>query len=152
VTVAPPNQFVSDGGVVYAFSNIPLAFIGAAEPTVAGQYGMFPSGTYVFGPADQGKPIVITYTAGSAGNFTPNLTPAYALSDTDFVDEKGNKDPVQVERVDVFSLPTISASKSCHAGTNIPLFPSRRATKARSRFSAHASAPPFKPTRSATNS
>jgi hypothetical protein len=107
VDVAPPGQFVSDGGVVYAFVDIPLTFIGAAEPTVAGEYGMYPNGTYIFGQADQGKPVVITYTAGSAGDFTPNLTPAYALSDTDFVDEKGNKDPVQVERVDVFSLPTI---------------------------------------------
>ena len=40
-------------------------------------------------------------------SYTPNLTPVYDLTDTDFVDEKGNKDPVQVERVDVFSLPTI---------------------------------------------
>ena len=107
VTVAPASQFVSDGGVVYAFVNIPLTFIGAAEPTVAGEYGMYPNGTYIFGQADQGRPVVITYTAGTAGSFTPNLTPAYALSDTDFIDEKGNKDPVQVERVDVFSLPTI---------------------------------------------
>src|ERR1700722_8371635 len=114
VNVAPPSQFVSDGGVVYAASpgplipvGTPLIFIGAREPTVAGEYGMFPSGTYVFGQADQGKPVVITYTAGTAGSFTPNLTPVYALSDTDFIDEKGNKDPVQVERADVFSLPTI---------------------------------------------
>src|SRR5208337_1142262 len=28
-------------------------------------------------------------------------------TDSDFIDEKGNKDPLQVERVDVFSLPTI---------------------------------------------
>ena len=98
-------------------------FIGAAEPTVAGQYGMFPSGTYVFGQADQGKPVVITYTAGSAGNFTPNLTPAYALSDTDFVDEKGNKDPVQVERVDVFSLPTIQRVEVLSRGNQYSALP-----------------------------
>jgi hypothetical protein len=36
-----------------------------------------------------------------------NLTPVYELTDDNFVDEKGNKDPVQVERADVFSLPTI---------------------------------------------
>jgi hypothetical protein len=107
VTVASPAQFVSDGGVVYAFSNIPFAFIGDQIPSAAGTYGMAVPGQYIFGPADQGKPVVITYTAGAAGNFTPNLSPVYALSDTDFVDEKGNKDPVQVERADVFSLPTI---------------------------------------------
>src|SRR6185437_9691295 len=107
VTVATPSQFISDGGVVYAFSGVPFTFIGANVPAASGQYGMSVSGTYIFGPADQGKPVVITYTAGAAGNFTPNLTPAYDLSDVDFIDEKGNKDPVQVERVDVFSLPTI---------------------------------------------
>jgi hypothetical protein len=107
VTVASPSQFVSDGGVVYAFSNIPFAFIGDQIPSAAGTYGMAVSGQYIFGPLDQGKPVVITYTAGAAGNFTPNLTPVYALTDTDFIDEKGNKDPVQVERADVFSLPTI---------------------------------------------
>jgi Putative phage tail protein len=107
VTVASPAQFISDGGVVYAFNNIPFVFIGAQVPSVAGEYGMSEQGTYIFGPADQGKPVVITYTAGAAGNFTPNLTPVYALTDLDFVTEGDNKDPVQVERVDVFSLPTI---------------------------------------------
>ena len=107
VTVATPAQFISDGGVVYAFSGVPFTFIGANIPAASGQYGMSVSGTYIFGPADQGKPVVITFTAGAAGNFTPNLTPAYDLSDVDFIDEKGNKDPVQVERIDVFSLPTI---------------------------------------------
>src|SRR3984957_13349873 len=123
VDVAPPAQFVSDGGVVYAFVNIPLTFIGAAEPTVAGEYGMYPNGTYIFGQADQGKPVVITYTAGSAGNYTPNLTPAYALSDTDFVDEKGNKDPVQVERVDIFSLPTIQRVEVLSRGNQYAAIP-----------------------------
>jgi len=123
VTVAPQNQFVSDGGVVYAFSNIPLEFVGAVEPSVSGQYGMFPSGTYVFGPLDQGKPVVITYTAGSAGGFTPNLAPAYALSDADFIDEKGNKDPVQVERVDVFSLPTIQRVEVLSRGNQYSALP-----------------------------
>ena len=123
VTVAPPNQFVSDGGVVYAFTNIALEFVGAKEPSGAGQYGMFPSGTYVFGPLDQGKPVVITYTAGSAGSFTPNLTPVYALSDSDFVDEKGNKDPVQVERVDVFSLPTIQRLEVLSRGNQYSALP-----------------------------
>jgi Putative phage tail protein len=130
VNVASASQFVSDGGVVYAASpgplipaGTPLVFIGAREPTVAGEYGMFPSGTYVFGQADQGKPVVITYTAGSAGNFTPNLTPVYALSDTDFVDEKGNKDPVQVERVDVFSLPTIQRVEVLSRGNQYSAVP-----------------------------
>ena len=34
ITVAPSGQFVSDGGVVYAFNNRPLSFIGANIPSV----------------------------------------------------------------------------------------------------------------------
>ena len=106
-----------------------------------------------FGPADEGKPVVITYTAGAAADFTPNLAPVYALTDLDFIDEKGNKDPVQVERADVFSLPTIQRVEVLSRGNQYSA-PSRskRATKARSRFSARASAQPFRRTRSATSS
>ena len=107
VTVCPAADFVSDGGVVYAFSNAPLAFIGAVAPTIAGTYGMPTQGTYVFAPADEGKAVVITYTTAAPTGYTPNLTPVYALTENDFVDDKGNKDPVLAERADVFSLPTI---------------------------------------------
>jgi Putative phage tail protein len=123
VTVAAPDQFVSDGGVVYAFSNIPFVFIGAQIPGIAGQYGMSVAGSYIFGPADEGKPVVITYTAGAAGSFTPNLNPVYALTDLDFVDEKGNKDPVQVERADVFSLPTIQRVEVLSRGNQYSAVP-----------------------------
>jgi hypothetical protein len=107
VEVCSASQFVSDDGVVYAFSNIPFAFIGAVAPTIAGTYGMSPNGTYVFAPPDEGKAIVVTYTAEAVSSYAPNLTPDYALTDFDFVNEKGNKDPVEVERADIFSLPTI---------------------------------------------
>ena len=107
VTVVAPDQFVSDGGVVYAFSNDPFLFIGDNIPSLPGEYGMAVNGQYVFGPADQGKPVVITYTVAAAGSYTPNLTPVYDLTDADFIDERGNRDPVQVERADVFSLPTV---------------------------------------------
>src|SRR5208337_5605970 len=40
VTVAQPSNFVSDGGVVFAFSNIPFALIGAEYPSASGTYGM----------------------------------------------------------------------------------------------------------------
>jgi Putative phage tail protein len=68
---------------------------------------MVTQGTYIFAPPDEGKAVVITYTYATPTSYTPNLTPVYALTDLDFVDEKGNKDPVQVERADIFSLPTI---------------------------------------------
>ena len=107
VTLASPSQFVSDGGVVYASSGIPLVFIGAQVPTATGTYGMIVEGTYIFATGDEGKPVVVTYTTQNLTGFTPNLTASYALTDLDFIDEKGNKDPVQVERADIFSLPTI---------------------------------------------
>ncbi len=55
----------------------------------------------------KGVPVVITYTVTAPTAYAPNLTPVYALTDANIVDAKGNKDPVQVERADVFSLPTI---------------------------------------------
>jgi hypothetical protein len=116
VTVCPAAGFVSDGGVVYAFSNAPLSFIGAAAPIAAGTYGMPTQGTYVFAPADEGKAVVITYTYTTPTGYSPDLTPIYALTDLDFIDEKGNKDPVQVERSDVFSLPTIQRIKCLSRG------------------------------------
>jgi Putative phage tail protein len=123
VTVAAPDQFVSDGGVVYAFSGIALVFIGDQAPSSAGFYGMAVPGEYIFGPADEGKPVVITYTAGAAGDFTPNLAPVYALNDLDFIDEKGNKDPVQVERADIFSLPTIQRVEVMSRGNQYSAVP-----------------------------
>ncbi|MGC2783530.1 MAG: phage tail protein [Roseiarcus sp.] len=123
VAVASQGAFVSDGGVVYAFSNFPFTFIGAAIPTVAGQYGMVVPGTYIFAVPDEGKPIVITYTAQTVGGYTPDLTPVYELTDSDFIDEKGNKDPVQVERVDVFSLPTIQRVEVLSRGNEYSALP-----------------------------
>ena len=107
VDLCPRASFVSDGGVVYAFSNQPFVFIGATEPDAAGTYGMPTPGQYAFSTADEGKPVVVTFAAQNLTSYSPNVTPVYALTDFDFVDEKGNKDPVQVERVDIFSLPTV---------------------------------------------
>ena len=107
VDLVASSQFVGDGGVSYAFSGVAFTFIGAAYPTIAGTYGMITPGSYIFATADEGKPVVVTYTAQNLAGFTPNLTAVYALTDLDFVDERGNKDPVQVERVDIYSLPTI---------------------------------------------
>ena len=115
VTLCPASSFVSDGGVTYANGGA-FAFIGAAYPSVESTYGMITPGTYLFATADEGKPIVATYTAQNLTAFEPNLTPIYALTDADFVDEKGDKDPLQVERVDVFSLPTIQRIEVCNRG------------------------------------
>jgi hypothetical protein len=129
VTVSAPAAFVHDGGVVYATSPQPgippyaFTFIGPNIPEVAGQYGMSVDGTYIFGPPDQGKPVVITYTTETQGSYTPDLTPIYNLTDSDFIDEKGNKDPVQVERVDIFSLPTIQRVEVLSRGNEYSAIP-----------------------------
>ena len=51
------------------------------------------------------------------------MTPVYDLTDTDFIDEKGNKDPVQVERVDIFSLPTIQRVEVLSRGNEYSAIP-----------------------------
>ena len=107
VFVSTAANFVSDGGVKYAFTGTALTYIGASAPSSSGNYGISPAGLYLFHKGDQGSPVTITATVNQPTAYTPNLTPVYALTDLDFVDEKGNKDPVQVMRADPFSLPTI---------------------------------------------
>jgi hypothetical protein len=107
IVVSTAANFVSDGGVVFAFTGAALTYVGAAAPTGPGQYGVSPAGTYLFHSGDQGSPVTITATVAIPVSYVPNVTPVYALTDRDFIDEKGNKDPVEVERADPFSLPTI---------------------------------------------
>jgi hypothetical protein len=107
IIVSAPANFVSDGGVSYSFTGAALSYIGASAPGAPGQYGISPAGTYLFHINDQGSPVTIVATINRPVSYVPNLTPVYALTDLDFVDEKGNKDPVQAQRVDPFSLATI---------------------------------------------
>jgi hypothetical protein len=107
IAVCASGEFVADGGVKYAFTGAALTYVGASAPSVAGTYGISPAGTYLFAPGDEGQAVEISYTYATGYSFVPNLTPIYNLTDLDFVDEKGNKDPVQVSRVDPFSLPSI---------------------------------------------
>jgi hypothetical protein len=107
IIVCSPANWVSDGGVVYAFTGAALTYVGSSAPGSNGQYGISPNGTYLFHYGDQGSPVSITFTQDVAAAYVPNLAPVYNLTDLDFVDGKGNKDPVQVARADPFSLPTI---------------------------------------------
>ncbi len=107
IAVCTAAQFVSDGGVSYAFTGVALTYIGTGTPTAAGTYGISPEGTYLFCGYDENQVVSITFTYAIAASYVPDLTPIYNLTDLDFVDEKGAKDPVQAARVDPFSLATI---------------------------------------------
>ncbi len=117
ITVCTPAEFAADGGVTYAFTGAPLTYIGSFAPSTAGAYGLSPHGTYLFAGGDKSQVVSISYTYASPTSYVPNLTPIYDLTDLDFVDEKGNKDPVQAARLDPFSLPTIQRVE-CLSRTN----------------------------------
>jgi hypothetical protein len=112
ITVASPDEFVSDGGVVYSENGFPLIFIGVIVITPfnytlpSNTYGFDPVGTYVFSIFDAGKPVTMTYTVRASTGFAPLLTPQYDLTDSDYIAE-ADKDPVDVSRVDIYSLPSI---------------------------------------------
>ena len=67
---------------------------------------MNPPGNYIFSNLDEGVPVTMTYTVRATTGFAPLLTPRYDLTDADFLFEK-DSDPVTVERVDLYSLPSI---------------------------------------------
>ena len=112
ITVASPDEFVSDGGVVYASNGFPLIYIGifVISPSnftlPQGTYGMNPVGTYIFSNFDEGVPVTMAYTVKATTGFAPLLTPRYDLTDADYVAAK-DQDPITVDRVDLYSLPSI---------------------------------------------
>ena len=107
VAVSTPSAFVADGGVTYAFTGVALTKVATNPPTVAGTYTISPAGTYVFCGYDDSQVVAITFTYAVGVSYVPDLMPVYSLTDLDFVNENGNKDPVQASRVDPFALPTI---------------------------------------------
>jgi hypothetical protein len=117
IRVCTPSEFAADGGVTYAITGSPLTYIGSSPPSMAGAYGLSPQGTYLFAAGDESQVVSISYTYASPTSYVPNLTPIYDLTDLDFVDDKGNKDPVQAARLDPFSLPTIQRVE-CLSRTN----------------------------------
>ncbi len=58
------GPWVSDGGVLYYPSLIPLVLV-AVSPS-AGQYAVTANGLYVFNSADNGRQVAVTYTANLA--------------------------------------------------------------------------------------
>jgi hypothetical protein len=107
IVVCGEAVWVSDGGVVYSATGAPLTYVGGGSaPSSAGRYAISPNGLYMFSTGDEGAAITITYTYTRAYGYTPNLTPAYALDNLDFLVD-GGSDPVRVSRADPFSLPNI---------------------------------------------
>ena len=106
IVVSTTSAWVSDGGVVFSFTGAALTYDGAVAPTASGHYGITPNGTYLFAAADKGKEVTISFTSSVSVAYVPNATPAYALTDLDFL-SNGNSDPVQVARLDPFALPTV---------------------------------------------
>lgn len=104
LTVSFAPTFHADLGVVYTNSGAALAYIGTGSPGSAGEYGISPSGTYIFNPEDNNTQVTITYTYAVPTSYTPNLVPIYILDDDDFLvkDDNTTDDPVQVSRTDPY--------------------------------------------------
>jgi hypothetical protein len=79
VAVCTAAQFVADGGVTYAFTCAALTYIGAAQPSSAGAYGISPAGTYLFAAGDENQVVAITFTSANATSYVPSLAPVYNL-------------------------------------------------------------------------
>ena len=146
------RNFVSDGGVIYTFTGVALTSVGSGNPAGKGEYGISPAGPTSSICGDQGAPVTITFTQNVPVSYVPNMTPVYNLTDLDFVDEKGNKDPVQVSRPIPSACRRSSASNACRAPINTARRPSRRAINRRLNFTAFASARRSRRTRFATRS
>lgn len=99
-------QFISDGGVINGFTGAALTFSAGSAPA-AGHYSVAPPGTYIFNAADEGKAIVITFNYNTPVAFVPNVSPLYDLTDLDFIDKQDGTDPLEVQRLDPYTLPTI---------------------------------------------
>ncbi len=67
--------------------------------------------------------MIATYTYAPTSSYRPNLAPVYALTDFDFVNDRRGEDPVQVERADVFSLPTIQRIECSSRGNQYAATP-----------------------------
>ena len=123
IVVCPASLFVSDQGVTYANSGVALAATETNPPTAAGTYCLSPNGTYLFSGHDESAVVQIAYTYAIPATYTPDLTPVYSLTDDDFVIAGDNKDPVQVSRVDPFSLPTIQRLEVSDRNNQYALLP-----------------------------
>ena len=124
IVVCGASDFVADGGVFYALRDQQMNYVGGSSaPSSPGQYTIYPAGTYLFNAADVGAAVQIIYTYSLPSAFNPNLTPVYSLTDEDFVDVKGNNDPVQASRADPYTLPNILRVECCSRSNQYATIP-----------------------------
>ena len=123
VQVVAPGSFVSDGGVVYAFSDIPFVFIGAQVPTARVN-----TECCLLAPTSsvrrmRGSRSSSPTLPGLPASFTPNLTPVYELTDTISSTRKATRIRSRSRGSTSSRCRQSSASKFCPAAINIPLLP-----------------------------
>ena len=124
IVVCGASEWISDGGVKYALRNVAMTYVGGSSaPSSVGQYAISPNGTYLFNAGDAGAAVQIIFNYASPYSFNPNLTPIYALTDEDFVDPSGNNDPVQVSRLDPYTLPNIQRVECCSRSNQYATIP-----------------------------
>jgi hypothetical protein len=124
IDVGSAGVFVSDLGVKYAtnYYGIQMVYVGATIPPGPGFYGRIGS-TYYFSQIDIGQPVTISFQYSTTGGYAPNLTPLYVLNDDDYVDEGQDADPITVDRVDPYSLPTIQRIEVSSRSNNYASIP-----------------------------
>jgi hypothetical protein len=124
IDVASAGQFVADLGVKYAtqYYSLTLQYVGATIPPGPGFYGRIGT-TYYFSQYDIGVGVTITFQYTTSGGYVPNLQPLYSLVDDDFIDPGGDADPLVIERVDPYSLPTIQRIEVSSRSNNYAVIP-----------------------------
>jgi hypothetical protein len=124
IDVSSAGQYVADLGVKYStqYYGLSLQYVGATIPPGPGFYGRI-GATYYFSQLDIGVAVTLSFQYTIAGGYTPNLTPLYVLNDDDYVDPGGDSDPMTVERVDPYTLPTIQRIEVSSRGNNYASIP-----------------------------
>ena len=144
--------FVADGGVVYAFSGAPLVLCRRSRADGRRDIRHVAAGNLSLRRRRRGQGRRHHVHVRDAASYAPNLTPVYALTDLDFIDEKGNKDPVQVAA----RRPLLAADDPAHrvslADNQYCATPVEARDQSQIDSSARESGRPSKLTKSATSS
>ena len=87
------DQWVSDGGVIYSGTGVPLTRIANnTYPPAVGEYTIAVTGSavyYGFNVNDAGASVTVTYDYAETASYTPNVTPVYSLTLDNFMLNQG---------------------------------------------------------------